>query len=548
MSWSPQIGPYKYIGSYKVDGSLNPGSGYSWNECWVNAAGVSQFAQTYIYTALTGQAWSGHLPLMNMLGPVVERETGLPYANFGTVHFSGNSRNLDIALVVQSGRSRLDILRSYDEALSTRESVGSTNQYQRFGVAVCTTDDNVYYIFLKGHYYGEPSGDGFVNTVMVIDRNKVASTLGVNPEDINPIITDPNQQGGTSKTKNKGGDGTFDLKDDTINEPEYEENYTPGHSGMISLIKMTVAEMNLWTTLIFSDDYIDVINKFIFGNPRELMCGLGILPYTPGGSTSCKAKLGSVILDQLLVMAESYTTIDCGAVYIDEYWGNCLDYSPYTKIQIYLPYIGYKELDVDEIMGKRIQVKYHCNNASGDCIAFILVDNSVKYQFAGNCLQQLPINSQNFDNMVSSSINLAISAATTLASAGAGFPAAEVGNPNVRVANADDVVEPTPAPTGLIDAAVQMVMNSKPTISRSGAVSGGSSQLTTQKPHLIRIIPNQSLPDDYNKFHGYPSNETWQLGDLSGYTVVDDIQLNGLPCTEGEHAEIMDWLKKGVII
>ena len=51
-----------------------------------------------------------------------------------------------------------------------------------------------------------------------------------------------------------------------------------------------------------------------------------------------------------------------------------------------------------------------------------------------------------------------------------------------------------------------------------------------------------------NKLKGYPCNITKRLGDLSGFTMVDDIQLNNVPCTDAEREELESILKGGVIL
>ena len=46
------------------------------------------------------------------------------------------------------------------------------------------------------------------------------------------------------------------------------------------------------------------------------------------------------------------------------------------------------------------------------------------------------------------------------------------------------------------------------------------------------------MPDNYAHYHGYPSNITRKLGELSGYTVVSNIHLDGLNATSSEIEEL----------
>ena len=92
------------------------------------------------------------------------------------------------------------------------------------------------------------------------------------------------------------------------------------------------------------------------------------------------------------------------------------------------------------------------------------------------------------------------------------------------------------------------VMNSKPTVERTGSVSSNIGQLAVQNPFIIITRPRQSLAENYKHYGGYPSNITARLGSLSGFTKVDAIRINDLAATEPELVEIYALLKKGVII
>lgn len=72
--------------------------------------------------------------------------------------------------------------------------------------------------------------------------------------------------------------------------------------------------------------------------------------------------------------------------------------------------------------------------------------------------------------------------------------------------------------------------------------------MSVQSPYLIVERPRQSLAKGYNTFEGYPSNITSRLGDLSGYTAVESVHLEGINATDSEISEIESLLKGGVIL
>ena len=67
-------------------------------------------------------------------------------------------------------------------------------------------------------------------------------------------------------------------------------------------------------------------------------------------------------------------------------------------------------------------------------------------------------------------------------------------------------------------------------------------------PYLIMHRPIQSLPDNFGRYKGYPSNITKRLGDLTGFTKVYEILTNNISAMDEEIEEIINLLKEGVIL
>ena len=102
-----------------------------------------------------------------------------------------------------------------------------------------------------------------------------------------------------------------------------------------------------------------------------------------------------------------------------------------------------------------------------------------------------------------------------------------------------------PMAAGMI--ASTAVNGMKPNVEKSGSMSGTGGMLGIQTPFLILTRPRQALPARQNKFTGYPSFITESLGDLSGYTEIEEIHLENISATESELSEIENLLKSGVI-
>lgn len=71
---------------------------------------------------------------------------------------------------------------------------------------------------------------------------------------------------------------------------------------------------------------------------------------------------------------KSYTLdIDCGSIQIDETFNSVMDYAPFSRLTIFLPFIGFQELDVSMVMNNVLHVVYTVDVLSGRCLAKLFV-------------------------------------------------------------------------------------------------------------------------------------------------------------------------------
>ena len=79
-------------------------------------------------------------------------------------------------------------------------------------------------------------------------------------------------------------------------------------------------------------------------------------------------------------------------------------------------------------------------------------------------------------------------------------------------------------------------------------IHGPAGFMGVQKPYITITRPNQSLPESYHKYEGFPSNMTCTLGDLSGFTKVESIKLSIPNATALEKEAIVTLLQGGVYL
>lgn len=433
---------------------------------------------------------------------------------------------------------------------------------------------DLYNIYSWGYNFGyirihtndaNGSGWGYSALTVPISLFPISYEQNVDPEIFDD---DPNKQGGNSKTG--GGHGNFDRTSDTITVPTLPAlNAT--NAGFVTLFKPDLLEMLELSQRLWSPDVITLVSQ-LFGDPMDLVLGLGIVPVSAPATRTKSPAVGPIIIPMNIPVYDSqYYEVDCGTLTIKEFWGSALDYSPYTQIQIYLPYIGVRELNVDEIMEKTIGVKYHIDLFGGACEAFVTVNGSVRYQFSGNCLQQIPVGKVDYSSLVQNLVNVACVVGSGIAAAGtggvAGAVATQAGAASVGAASAPMLSAGEQIAAGfaanvegfagwaaaeggdaLAQCTMDAVMNSKPRIERTGSLASTNGQLSIQTPFLIISRAEQSLPVNYAHYSGYPSNITAKLGSLSGFTKVESIRINDLAATQPELMEIYELLYKGVII
>lgn len=385
------------------------------------------------------------------------------------------------------------------------------------------------------------SGTGWSGPVIVNNIEEVVENFDpVSPLPPTPSSNDPFTPGGIAV--GGGGGGTFDLTSDSIDIPQVPA-ISASDAGFITLFNPTLAELRnlasyMWTGLFDVNNF-----RKIFADPMDCILGLSIVPVQVPSGSSQVVKVGNISTGvQMTTAAQQYVEVDCGSITISEYWGAYLDYEPFTKIEIYLPYIGTHAICTDDVMGKSITIKYHVDILSGSCTAYIKAGNSVLYEFIGQCSSSIPITGNDWTNVINGAIQIAASIGSMVATGGAAAPSTEGAAARAVTHKQLNAIHET---SSIASTAVNSL---KPTVEKSGAMGGTGGMLAIQKPYVIITRPRQALPQNQNYYTGYPSFTTEMLGNLSGFTIVDSIHLAGIPGTNEELVEIENILSLGVIL
>ena len=97
--------------------------------------------------------------------------------------------------------------------------------------------------------------------------------------------------------------------------------------------------------------------------------------------------------------------VSCGKVTVPELHHNALDYSPYTTVRIWLPFLGFFDLSIDELSNKEVELTYTIDLVNGKALAEISNDDGVIYRFVGTAYEREPYHTESLNNVSTVYIN-----------------------------------------------------------------------------------------------------------------------------------------------
>ena len=301
-------------------------------------------------------------------------------------------------------------------------------------------------------------------------------------------------------------------------------------TGLANLYNPTLAQVKQFSRWLWGSDGLNLDQlKKLLQDPMQAIIGLHVMYATPTTGADRDIQVGYINSGVTSkIVTEQYTEIDCGTVTINEYFGDARDYSPFTQVYCYLPFIGIVELNADDVVNSTLGIKYKIDVLTGCCLAQLTVKkyglDAVLYTYTGNCAVQMPITSGNYLSTVSSLLGAVVSGAAAVATGGA------------------------LAPVAIGAAANALGGGARASVAMSGSLGSNAGAMGIRKPYLIIKRVESADANGYNEFYGYPTNKRVNLSQLTGYVRVKEINLTGTNATEDEQNEIVTLLKEGVIL
>lgn len=413
----------------------------------------------------------------------------------------------------------------------SKESGGATNQ-----IAMISQSDGLYF-----YAVGFPIGV-LPNPCTYIGR--IPSTALSNPywfDQDADALTDSEyyQIIGGSTTPDKDID--YQYPGDDIDFPDLPTGASALGFGKLSIFEPSSAQLAsaldiLWSMVDLStltdifDTLRDVIVKLIY-KPEQYCISLMTMPVDSTG-TNKRIYFGKYDTGvDAVALSSQYQVVDCGTLSVPLKSGSSFDYSPHVKAMIFIPYVGFRPINVNEIMGGDISIKYYVDMFSGSAICFVKIANSlsntsVLYTYECNISTQIPINSTDYHSVINSLISASASLATS-------------------------IVMPNPVTIGATAgklATTPSLAQSTPDVQTSGKYNGNIGALGNEKPYVVLHFPVQSIPTGFVNQYGYPSNVNTSLSNLSGYTEVEKIHLNITGAYKEDLTEIESLMHEGIIL
>lgn len=334
-----------------------------------------------------------------------------------------------------------------------------------------------------------------------------------------------------------GGWGAFPSQSDTIdftNPANFEVDVIS--SGILTLYKPTAEQLSQFQTFLFSGITDSISNqlKKLTSDPLQYLLFVAMVHYNPLGNEGQEIGYAGIPTGVYATkLNKQYTQIDCGTISVPEASKSFLDYEPYSKVSIYLPYIGVESLNIEDCMGSDIHVVYNINQLDGSCLVQIKCTrrkrvssdttiNSVLYHFNGNCFTTIPMFATDWRGAINSAISL-IGGITSFASGNVGAGISSIAG---------------------------AITQEKVSLKRSSNTSSNYGYMDNQKPYLILERPNQNVPSNFGALEGYTSNLHRSIGKMKGFTIVydDTMWTKNINCSKEEADEIRRIMAGGVYL
>ena len=297
----------------------------------------------------------------------------------------------------------------------------------------------------------------------------------------------------------------------------------------ITLSSPTSDEIKQLNKFLWSKSFYDNILK-IQQDPLQAVLGLYItdcpIPTSGRNEIVCGNVDTGISANAIL---QSFMVVDCGEITVEEEYGSYLDYSPFKQAQLYLPHIGFVDIDNDIIQNNTIHVKYHVSLIDGQALCYVSIRqnrypsfNEVYKTYPCSVYSQVPMSAYDVTAKMQSFINTVTSSVLSFASSGSAG-----------------------ALTSAVGGAVSTAMT-KNKVEKSGALTDMAGLMGMKRPCLILYTTPAYMPSTYTNDVGSLIGTSDTIANVGGLCKIINPRIN-FSCPKFVSDKLESMLSDGVI-
>lgn len=404
-------------------------------------------------------------------------------------------------------------------------------------------------LYMAGYRCGPYSGGYYFTCPVRLCGRIRANVLN------NPKWFDPNADAFTGSESGSGGAGEGGNIPDLPISPSYPgtdmtfPSLPTGANAFgfsrLTLYKPSASQLGDALDILYQDSTESTLETIIesckkwWYKPDQYCISLMISPVDASVTNVKNIKFGKYDSEVASSYVDSQWQItDCGTIDVPLKYGSFLDFEPHAKCKLYLPYVGLRTINANEVIGGQIAIKYYTDMLTGASVCMVLVsrtgsNNTILYTFDCNLCVQVPLTAMSYSTVVQNLLSAGVAGITL----GAGIATGGIAGAGAIFAGA----------SGIGQSALSAVGSSgAPDLTQSGSLSANTGVLSYPKPYLCVEMPIPTTPSNYTTEKGRPSNIFMSIGRCAGFTVINNLHIDIPGITDTEIDMIRQAFRRGV--
>jgi hypothetical protein len=384
----------------------------------------------------------------------------------------------------------------------------------------------------------------------------------ISGETTDEIDTDTGESETQDNEDNVGGDGHVTLINNVVNYDNFTPDYSRINTGFITPYEISNSELTNLHSFLYSETILDMIKNYFAGDASKAIIDLFNIPVAPTvEAASSDIKIGVISSGASAnAITNETVTFDFGSIDLtaNGYYSNTfMDLAPFNQYSIYLPFIGFRNLNTNDLRsinddGFKIYLKYIIDVLTGEFVAVVeadhnnaAVDNKTGEVTTAKLTKQV-INV--FNGSMRTDIPLSyrnpLQGIMPIISGLAG----SIGSISGTITSSANAVKKT---TDIVNTSVEGLNSignvNNALIPRGDNISGSVGNLTLKKAFIInQEAPKYIRTGKSNQFAGYPVYKFLKLNDDRGFVKVRNVIASGFGGTAHEQERVVELLKGGV--